>query len=95
MKHAVEVIIGKKSHDVTLNGHQKLDVFGKGKDRDDIYWKSVLRVLLLNGYITKNIENYGLLNLSEKGEAFLKKPTKFEIAVDQKFDVILMMMMQE
>jgi ATP-dependent DNA helicase RecQ len=86
LKHAVEVIIGKKSHDVTLNGHQKLDVFGKGKDRDDIYWKSVLRVLLLNGYITKNIENYGLLNLSEKGESFLKKPTPFEIAVDQKFE---------
>jgi ATP-dependent DNA helicase RecQ len=86
LKHAVEVIIGKKSHDVTLSGHEKLDVFGKGKDRDDIYWKSVLRVLLLNGYITKNIENYGLLNLSEKGEAFLKKPTKFEIAVDQKFE---------
>jgi len=86
LKHAVEVIIGKKSHDVTLSGHHKLDVFGKGKDRDDIYWKSVLRVLLLNGYITKNIENYGLLNLSEKGEAFLKKPTKFEIAVDQKFE---------
>ncbi len=86
LKHAVEVIIGKKSHDVTLSGHEKLDVFGKGKDRDDIYWKSVLRVLLLNGYITKNIENYGLLNLSEKGEAFLKKPIKFEIAVDQKFE---------
>ncbi|MEI6595424.1 MAG: DNA helicase RecQ [Bacteroidota bacterium] len=86
LKHAVEVIIGKKSHDVTLSGHHKLDVFGKGKDRDDIYWKSVLRVLLLNGYITKNIENYGLLNLSEKGEAYLKKPTKFEIAVDQKFE---------
>ncbi len=86
LKHAVEVIIGKKSHDVTLNGHHKLDVFGKGKSRDEIYWKSVLRVLLLNGYITKNIENYGLLNLSEKGEEFLKKPTKFEIAVDQKFE---------
>ncbi len=86
LKHAVEVIIGKKSHDVTLNGHQKLEVFGKGSDRDEIYWKSVLRVLLLQGFITKNIENYGLLNLSEKGEAFLKKPTKFEIAVDQKFD---------
>ena len=86
LKHAVEVIIGKKSHDVTLNGHQKLELFGKGKDRDDIYWKSVLRVLLLNGYITKNIENYGLLNLSEKGEAYLKKPTPFEIAVDQKFE---------
>ena len=45
-----------------------------------------MRGLLLNGYINKNIVNYGLLNLSDKGEEFLKKPTKFEIAVDQKFE---------
>ncbi len=86
LKHAVEVITGKKTHDVALSGHHTLDVFGKGKDREDIFWKSVLRVLLLNGYITKNIENYGLLSVSEKGETYIKKPTKFEMAIDQKFD---------
>ncbi|MFI5220761.1 MAG: DNA helicase RecQ [Bacteroidia bacterium] len=86
LKHAVDVLVGKKSHDVTLNSHHKLEWFGKGKGHDDIYWKSILRALLLNGYLVKNIEDYGLLNLSEKGFAFLKKPTKFEIAIDQKFE---------
>lgn len=86
LKHVVEIITGKKSHEVGLSDHHKLEFFGKGKERDEIYWKSVIRMLLVNGYITKNIENYGLLSLNEKGEAYLKKPTKLEMAVDQKFE---------
>jgi len=89
LKHIVDILIGNKTHDVTLNDHDKLAFFGKGKSHDDNYWKSLIRVLLLQGFITKNIENYGLLSISEKGEAFIKKPTKFEIAVDQKFDKVL------
>lgn len=88
LKHIVDVLIGNKTHEVTLNDHQELEFFGKGKDRDDNYWKSVIRVLLLQSYITKNIENYGLLSISPKGEAFIKKPVKFEIAIDQKYDKI-------
>jgi ATP-dependent DNA helicase RecQ len=89
LKHIVDILIGNKTHDVTLNDHQKLASYGKGKNHDDNYWKSLIRVLLLQGFITKNIENYGLLSISEKGETFIKKPTKFEIAVDQKFDKVL------
>lgn len=89
LKHIVDVLTGNKTHEVTLNDHQKLSLFGKGKAHDDNYWKSLIRVLLLQGFITKNIENYGLLSISEKGEAFIKKPTKFEIAIDQKFDKVL------
>jgi ATP-dependent DNA helicase RecQ len=89
LKHIVDILIGNKTHDVILNDHQKLSSFGKGKNHDDNYWKSLIRVLLLQGFITKNIENYGLLSISDKGETFIKKPTKFEIAVDQKFDKVL------
>lgn len=89
LKHIVDVLIGNKTHEVTLNDHQELDFFGKGKDRDDNYWKSVIRVLLLQGYITKNIENYGLLSISLKGEAFIRKPAKFEVAIDQKYDKVM------
>lgn len=86
--HVVEVLTGKKSHEVTLSGHEQLESFGKGKSQDENYWKSLIRVLLLNGYLTKNIENYGLLSVSEKGEAFLKKPIKVEMALDQKFEKV-------
>ncbi len=88
LNHIVDVLIGKKTHEVTLSGHEKLEYFGKGKTQDENFWKSLIRVLLLNGFISKNIENYGLLSINERGEAFLKKPTKIEVALDQKFEKV-------
>ncbi len=88
LSHIVDILIGKKTHEVTLSGHEKLAYFGKGKSQDENFWKSLIRVLLLNGFITKNIENYGLLSVNERGEAFLKKPTKIEVALDQKFEKV-------
>lgn len=88
LSHIVDILIGKKSHEITLSGHEKLEFFGKGSSQDENYWKSLIRVLLLNGYITKNIENYGLLSVSEKGENFIKKPVKVEMALDQKFEKV-------
>lgn len=88
LNHIVDVLIGKKTHEVTLSGHEKLEFFGKGKIQDENFWKSLIRVLLLNGFISKNIENYGLLSVNERGEAFLKNPTKIEVALDQKFEKV-------
>ena len=89
LSHVVDILMGKKSHEITLSSHEKLEFFGKGKEHDENYWKSLIRVLLLNGYITKNIENYGLLSVNEKGEAFIKKPTKIEVALDQQFEKVM------
>lgn len=88
LSHVVDILTGKKSHEVTLSGHEKLEFFGKGKEHDENFWKSLIRVLLLNGYITKNIENYGLLSVNEKGETFIKKPVKIEVALDQQFEKV-------
>jgi ATP-dependent DNA helicase RecQ len=86
LKHCVDILIGNKTHEVTLSKHQDLALFGVGKDQEDNYWKSVIRQLLLRAMVTKNIENYGLLSINEEGEKFLKKPTKFEMSVDRKFE---------
>lgn len=89
LSHVVDILMGKKSHEITLSSHEKLEFFGKGKEHEENYWKSLIRVLLLNGYITKNIENYGLLSVNEKGEAFIKKPIKIEVALDQQFEKVM------
>lgn len=89
LSHVVDILMGKKSHEITLSSHEKLEFFGKGKEHEENYWKSLIRVLLLNGFITKNIENYGLLSVNEKGEAFIKKPTKIEVALDQQFEKVM------
>lgn len=86
LKHCVDILIGNKTHEVTMSGHHELKSFGVGKDQDENYWKSVIRQLLLRGMVTKNIENYGLIAINEAGEAFLKKPSKFEMSVDRKFE---------
>ena len=71
-----------------MAGHHKLSSFGAGIDREAIFWKSVLRMLLVHAYVTKNIENYGLLSVSEKGDAYIKKSVKMELAIDHKFEKV-------
>ncbi len=86
LKHCIDIMIGNKTHEVAMSGHHDLESFGIGKGNDDNYWKSVIRQLLLRGLVTKNIENYGLIAINDAGEAFLKKPTKFELSIDRKFE---------
>ncbi|MCA0425898.1 MAG: DNA helicase RecQ [Bacteroidetes bacterium] len=86
LKHVVDILVGNKTHEVAMSGHHELEWFAKGSDRDENYWKSVIRQLLLRGLVTKNIENYGLLSLNESGEKFIKKPAVFEISLDRKFE---------
>lgn len=86
LKHCVDILIGSKTHEVAMSGHHEISSFGVGKDHDDNYWKSVIRQLLLRGLVSKNIENYGLIAINELGEAFLKKPSTFEMSVDRKFE---------
>lgn len=86
LNHVVNVLVGNKTHEVQLSKHQLLKAFGSGKDKEENYWKSVIRQLLLRGMVSKNIENYGLLSINELGEEFIKKPVKFEISIDRKFE---------
>jgi ATP-dependent DNA helicase RecQ len=60
--------------------------FGIGKDRDKVFWKSIVRLALVNGYLFKNIEKYGLLSITEVGLAYIDKPKHHEMAVDTEFE---------
>jgi len=51
------------------------------------YWNAVLRQALIAGFITKDIENYGLLMLTEAGHAFIKKPYSMMLTQDHDFDI--------
>ncbi|MBL7811087.1 MAG: DNA helicase RecQ [Bacteroidetes bacterium] len=86
MTHIVNFVVGKKIDSIKDYQHDKLPKFACGKDRDKVFWKSVYRLALISGYLNKNIEKYGLLSLSEAGEAYLKNPVKHEMAVDVEFE---------
>jgi ATP-dependent DNA helicase RecQ len=53
---------------------------------EDRLWNAVIRQALIAGYLSKDVENYGLLKVTPAGHKFLKKPTSFKIVEDNDFD---------
>ncbi len=85
LSHLVNYVIGKKTDTVKDHGHEKFPFFGAGKDKDKVFWKGIFRIGLLNGFINKNIEKYGLLSLTEEGHKAIANPKKYEMAKDTEF----------
>lgn len=88
LKHVVEVLKGVKSSEVSDYGNDQNAYFGKGSDKEPIFWKGVIRLGLLNGLLFKSIENYGLLNVTDKGRNYLSTPFKLEMAIDNSFEKV-------
>ena len=86
-EYMVNVLMGRLTPQVTMFRHEKLAEFGIGKDNQEMhYWNSLIRQMLLDDLIKKDIEEYGLIKFTEKGEAYLKKPTSFKIVVNTIFE---------
>ncbi|MEY4278739.1 MAG: hypothetical protein RL377_743, partial [Bacteroidota bacterium] len=81
-----QILMGEYTPQIGLYRHEKLPVFGIGKDRDALFWNSLVRQAMLEKLIEKDIEEYGLLKLTSKGQKFLKKPTSFKVVLNQVFD---------
>lgn len=81
-EHIVNVITGKNEQQVKLHGHDQLEEFGEGADHEARFWTAVIRQTLLAGFLSKDIETYGTLKLTDKGKAFLKKPSSIQIVED-------------
>lgn len=84
--HLYNILSGKLTNDVKSYHHNSLDAFGKGKDKELIFWQSVSRKAILEGLISKEIEQYGVLKLTEKGKAFIASPARFDVSVNQVFE---------
>ncbi|MFN5208154.1 MAG: DNA helicase RecQ [Bacteroidota bacterium] len=81
-KHISTVIVGISNSNTKSYKHEALEVFGKGADKDEKFWNSVIRQAIVNDFLSKDIENYGLLKLSNKGRAFLKAPHPIQFTED-------------
>ena len=88
ISHLVDVIRGSANQYVTSYGHDKLPVYGKGKEQDSPYWNSVVRQALLFEFLEKDIENIGTLNITDKGKAFLKEPHSIMLSRDHSYEDI-------
>jgi len=85
LAHLVNVIRGVEDEYVKSYAHFDLEVYGKGDTEDADFWKSVIRQALIYQYLEKDIDNIGVLKISQKGLAFLKKPHEVELARDHDF----------
>jgi len=87
--HLVNVIQGEKN-DYTLSyQHDILPVFGKGKDEHQKTWTTVIRQAMVADFIEKDIENYGILKMTPKGNEFLESPYKVNLYRDQDFEKMI------
>lgn len=79
-EYVIDVVMGKETADVKSFGHdEEIDTFGEGKDESEKTWQNVIEKALMSKYLVKNVENYGILKVTEAGKAFLKNPKTFEI----------------
>ena len=83
--YVVQIIIGHYTPQIGLYRHEKLPVFGIGKSHDELFWNSLIRQAMLDEMIEKDIEEYGLLKLTAKGQKFLKKPSAFLVVLQNVF----------
>lgn len=78
-EYVINILRGKETSEIETYNHQDIEVFASGDDTDEQVWNEVFRQAIIEGYLEKDIENYGLLKVTKKGEKFLKKPTSFKI----------------
>ncbi len=88
LKHIINILIGKASPEVKAYKHNLNPLFASGKDKNENYWKTLIRYGQINNLILKNIELYGLLSISREGENYLASPTPVHIALDKEYDAI-------
>lgn len=81
-KHLVNILIGKMSSAIKTYKHHKLEMFGKGMGNSERFWDGVVRQMLVEELITKDVENYGILKVTPAGHKYLKTPYSIMVTED-------------
>lgn len=84
--YTVRIITGHLTPQIKMYRHEGLPEFGIGKDQPEHFWNSLIRQMLLEGLLKKDIEEYGVLKMTKKGEDFYKKPKSFKIVLNNLFE---------
>jgi ATP-dependent DNA helicase RecQ len=85
-EYAVKIITGHLTPQIKMYQHEELKVFGSGKAKPEHFWNSLVRQMLLEGLLKKDIEEYGVLKITKRGQEYLKKPKSFKIVLSNLFE---------
>lgn len=84
--YVVNILVGRLTPQINMYRHGALSEFALGNDQPVHYWNSLIRQMLLEGLLKKDIEDYGVLKFTPKGDKFLKKPASFEIVLNNQYE---------
>jgi len=84
--YIVDIIKGNETNEVIDHHHEDLEVFGSGMGEEEKVWNNVIRQALIDGYLSKDVENYGLIKVTSAGKKFLKHPKSFKIVEEGDFE---------
>jgi len=84
--YTMNIITGKLTPQIQMFRHEGIDAFACGNDQPAHFWNSIIRQMLLEGILSKDIVEYGVLKITKAGEAFLKKPKSFKIVLNNLFE---------
>ena len=84
--YVIDVMVGKETSVIKSHMHDQLDVFGCQDAGNEKLLKAVIHQATIAGYVEKEIENYGILKITDKGYDFLKNPKSFRIVEDREYD---------
>jgi len=81
--HITNVMMGQNNQPVSSYKHDEHPFFGIGKSEGIVYWKSFFRQAVLENFLSKDIDNYGLLRITEKGKDYLKNPYSIKFILNK------------
>ena len=84
-KEIIDVIMGRTNSHTRIYKHNLLEQFGKGTDRDDLYWKAVIRHAVFEKLLYKEIEMYGVLKVTPAGYKYIKQPYTLMVPCDHDY----------
>jgi len=81
--HIISILMGEENAQIKNYEHDQLDYYGSGKELGKNLWNSLLRQALLNNYISKDIDQYGLLRLTKSGNGFIENPHSIRFVLNK------------
>lgn len=85
--HLINVVMGSETAQTIAYEHHKLEEYGAGKVDTELLWKSLIRQAVLNNFLFKDIDNYGLLKLNKNGVDFLENPYTLKFVLNEPMEV--------
>ncbi len=85
ISHLIDVIRGEMNEYVESYSHDELDIFGEGDENNEDFWNSVFRQALVMEFLEKDIDNFGIIHITQKGLDFIKKPFPVTLSKDHDY----------